>query len=261
MPIVSDKEKISFCSKNGGKWSMGACELNNAKYDVAYESADANKAGKLVFRDRFGNKAPAQVVTIASEASVGDGVRDKIAAGQSINAPIRVGGASASIGKVDAKQYLPGDKTPDIVGSHNTAAWKPGSQAVGEFKLGRACTAEEIAVAPWSWASTENKIAWIPKLFKSKKATDAAKEVEKGVKKVEEKTGTSVKAKGPNLSVDPVCVDPVQLVKQSPVESVELSVKKAVSDLANIVSDRDGFFKKANNTDTAFKERMKALEE
>ena len=110
---------------------------------------------------------------------------------------VRFGGAKASLGKAEVKG-VHGER-PVAGGKQNNAATK-NSKSLGEVKVGEPCKSNEIAVAPWSRKWFEKKL---------------------GIGDGNVKGSASVQ--GPNITVDPVCVDPGQVVNRTAAEITNTS--------------------------------------
>ena len=130
---------------------------------------------------------------------------------------VRLGGVKASLGKAEIKGAH-GERSVGG-GKQNNAATK-NSRSLGEVKVGEPCKSNEIAVAPWSRKWFEKKL---------------------GIGDGDVKGSASVQ--GPNISVDPVCVDPGQVANRTAAEA------------ADAVINNNGLMKDAANPGAALSRR------
>ena len=112
-------------------------------------------------------------------------------------AGVRVGGIKVSLGKAEVK--VAGGELKLGPGKANAAAEKMSTSKGTLLEVGKTCNVNEIAISPWSWKYWEKRIF--------------------GVGGGMTKGSSSIQ--GPGISVDPVCVEPIQAIKSSMAEGVD----------------------------------------
>ena len=109
---------------------------------------------------------------------------------------IRAGGAKISAGKVEAK-ITQGERRLGPLKQNNAAV--KGSRGIG-YEIGKTCGPNEVAVGPTSWKWWEKKLS----------LGDA-----------------SVSVQGPGISLDPICIDPEQVVRRAAAEAVNGTINNS----------------------------------
>jgi RHS repeat-associated protein len=127
---------------------------------------------------------------------------------------VRVGGASASLGKVEVKGAH--GERPIGAGKNNNAAVKSSENGGLGVTIGKPCTSKEVALSPLSWKYGEKKLGIGDKDIKG-----------------------SASVQGPGVSIDPVCVDPAQVLNRTAAEATN-GVLNNSGMLGNAVKDISG---------------------